>query len=581
MAVLLAAMAGATATPAHAQSEPALRDCGWTSKVSGDQANALYPDEAAKYWNAALPIPPGGHIEVKGRFPRARYMSFHSYDQRALAIDALADVELRPDAGSTNPFAVGAARTAAARGYTMRVVNDRAPASGRPPNTLYTENADGTRTSRASGGSFFTIRVYEPDRGLDDTGGVGLPRLTLVTADGSRRSAGECPPALAPDSGATGTLADLGFAGSLPKAQTLGADPPRWYRHKGAASSYSLIYGQAGGEAIPGLGEQLSARAPENGLGENSHNKYIFTVANRTYGEVLLLQARAPSFPSTVNGEPVMGDGQLRYWSFCSNLDTTQYLACRNDDAFPLDRDRRYTVAVSTAASRPANARAECGVTWLPFGPEEKSVLILRNMLPRPDFAEAVQRAEQGQEEAAMRDYYPRGRYLRIKADFEKLGCRPPEFAAARSGCLRRTLRVTRRGIGPVRVGSSRKQLLRSAGPPRNRSRLRWRWCVAGGGHVSAAFERGGRSARLVGTTASRHRARGVGRGSRAQRARQRFPNARRLRRGVLESRARGGRVVFGIRRGRVRYVATAGTRVRASRRPLRMLLDRAGLRPR
>ena len=41
-----------------------------------------------------------------------------------------------------------------------------------------------------------------------------------------------------------------------------------------------------------------------------------------------------------------------------------------------------------------------------------------------------------------MGDYYPRGTYYASTAEVEKLGCSPPEFAAARRGCLRRTLRV-------------------------------------------------------------------------------------------------------------------------------------------
>lgn len=568
------------ASPAAAQTEPPQRDCGWTSKVSGDQVNALYPDEAAKYWNAVLPIPPGGQIEIAGRYPRARYLSFHVYDNRGLAVDALADVDIAPDGGSGNPFLPGADRTTNDRSYTARVVNERVPASGRAPNTLYTENADGSRSSRSFQGSFFTIRVYEPDRGLDDTGGAGLPHLTVVTADGSRTPLPECPPALVPETGATGTLAELGFAGALPRAPTLGFDPPRWVRHRSAASSYTLAYGQAEGREPPIT--ELTGRLPESGLGENSHNKYVFAVANRTFGEVLTLRARAPTFPSTVNGEPVMGDGQLRYWSLCSNLDTTQFLACRNDDAFPLDRNRDYTVAISTAASRPANATEACGVTWLPFGPDQKSVIILRNMLPRADFAEAVQRAEQGQEEAAMRDYYPRGTYYRTRADFERLGCRPPEFAAARRGCLSRTLRVSRRGVGPVAFGRTRAQLVRRAGPPLRRNEARMRWCVAGGGSVVASFSRRGR-AKLVATTAARHRTAGrrIGRGSRLRRLRRAHPELVRSRRGVLRTRGERVRLVFGVRRGRVRYVAVTNRRTLMSQRLLRVALRRAAVRPR
>ena len=49
--------------------------------------------------------------------------------------------------------------------------------------------------------------------------------------------------------------------------------------------------------------------------------------------------------------------------------------------------------------------------------------LIIRNMLPAPDFAQAIQRIEKsGTEAQVMGDYFPHGTYT-SKADFEKLGC--------------------------------------------------------------------------------------------------------------------------------------------------------------
>ena len=291
-----------------------------------------------------------------------------------------------------------------------------------------------------------------------------------------------------------------------------------------------------------------------------------------------MLRGKGPTFPRTFDARPVMEDGELRYWSFCANVETTQYFACRQDDAIPLDAQRRYTIAISSAASRPANATERCGMTWLPFGPNPRMVLIVRHMLPRLDFAHSIQQVgEVGTEERVMGDYYPRGTYYATSAEVEKLGCRPPEFAAARRGCLRRTLRVRRRGVGPVRTGARRPGVVRAAGPAARRGRV-WRWCVAGGGRVTAVFSRRGRAA-LVASTAPRHRARGVGRGTRARRVRRAFPHRRMLGRGLVLARRGRTRVVFGVRRGRVRYVAVPGRRVPARGRSIPRLLRRAGLR--
>jgi LVIVD repeat len=74
--------------------------------------------------------------------------------------------------------------------------------------------------------------------------------------------------------------------------------------------------------------------------------------------------------------------------------------------------------------------------------------------------------------------------------------------SAQRASCLARRGRISRRGIGHVRLGSRRSAL-----PPARRTTKRSaRWCVTGGGRVAAAFTTAGRVA-LVATTA---RTRGV-----------------------------------------------------------------------
>ena len=54
----------------------------------------LFPDAAARYWVAPLPIPPGFHVEIDGQFPHARYMSFMTYDPATRAIDGIHDSEV-------------------------------------------------------------------------------------------------------------------------------------------------------------------------------------------------------------------------------------------------------------------------------------------------------------------------------------------------------------------------------------------------------------------------------------------------------------------------------------------------------
>ena len=83
-----------------------------------------------------------------------------------------------------------------------------------------------------------------------------------------------------------------------------------------------------------------------------------------------------------------------------------------------------YRIVVSTAESRPRNARGACGVTWLPWGPQPQGLLIYRHMLPVPSFRHAIQRVgEPGNEKQALGAFYPRGRYLEDAAAFEMRGC--------------------------------------------------------------------------------------------------------------------------------------------------------------
>jgi hypothetical protein len=124
-----------------------------------------------------------------------------------------------------------------------------------------------------------------------------------------------------------------------------------------------------------------------------------------------------------------MRRGQLRYWSMCSNVSTTQYLACVKDDDVVLDRHGYYTIVISTAANRPATATAACGIEWLPKGPLPSAPIILRNMLPDPKFKQAIQDVPaQGQERATLGPFYPLGYYFDHATNFDT-------FVAANGGC--------------------------------------------------------------------------------------------------------------------------------------------------
>ncbi len=148
--------------------------------------------------------------------------------------------------------------------------------------------------------------------------------------------------------------------------------------------------------------------------------------------------------------------------------------------------------------------------------------------------------------------------------------------SCARS-CLARRAPIGRRNIGRVRLNRTRRTLARLPGLIR-RTRHSLRFCVKGGvGSMRAAFSRRGR-ALLVATTAPGHRKRRIHPGSRARSMRRAFRHRRRLAGGVYRA-GRHSRLLIGVRRGRVSFMATASTRLIRHPRTLRRYLRYASVR--
>jgi hypothetical protein len=197
-------------------------------------------------------------------------------------------------------------------------------------------------------------------------------------------------------------------------------DPLRWeaFFNYAQAFTYPLQPTPAGAARAVVPRDQLG------GFLSNVDNAYAFAMGSRGIGPVLVLRGRASRTPQTLDGRPVMGSGDVRYWSLCENEVASQRVVdCLYDEQARIDSRGWFTIAVSTPASRPRNARAECGVGWLAWGPQPDAFVILRHMLPSPAFAQAIQRvARAGTERDVVGDYLPVGRHTSV-ADFEALGC--------------------------------------------------------------------------------------------------------------------------------------------------------------
>jgi hypothetical protein len=382
----LAASSAAVGRPVQDPPPAGSENCGWSVLVSPSAGNGRLVDEAASYLVAVVPVDEGGSLEIAGEFPHARFMSLEVYDERQRTIDHATDVDIEPDRGSTNPFLPEADRTATDRSFSLRVVDARRPASGAPANTLYTESADGQRSSLGTGVMRVTLRVYAPDAGTDRTGDVGWPHLTRVNGAGRATPLDECLPSEAPD---------VAWAPPFVIPGGRGSNPPQWTRF------------------LP------------DGYGENTNADYIYETYMPSLGEVLTLRATAPTAPATRGAEPTMGQGDLRYWSMCNHRMTTHVYDCVNDEDVPVGDDGSFTIVVSSAEDRPANARPACGVAWLEAVPGEEMFLVYRQLVPDEAFASAIRDAAPGREEAVLGSYYPRGTYGDAAA-FDQAECHPP-----------------------------------------------------------------------------------------------------------------------------------------------------------
>ncbi|HKP90858.1 MAG TPA: hypothetical protein VJT75_12905 [Thermoleophilaceae bacterium] len=417
---------GALLAPAAASAQGVDETCALPlTKFDPATVNVAYPDEAAVYYSGAYSAVPGTRLRITGRYPHARYMSFNVYDNIQRPLDALADVQVRPDGGSVNPFVRGASRTAKRRSYTAFVDFGPIPKK-RARNTLYTGTGqDGTPNLDGT----FIYRVYVPDRGLDEAGGVGVPTVTLELKSSGQRPPDSVCSGFAKPSGAS-VNQQVAASNGLPAATpSPGRSPPVWRKFVNLPRSFAeTILDNEYTDPARRSYESSDAYdlGGKGGFLSNIHNAYLYTPIAKDNGLVLATRLRAPTFPNTRPPARRMPGGQLRYFSMCQNESQSQrFIACKTDDQTTVGGDGFANYVVSTPSERPANARAACGVTWIPWGPQAGGVLIYRHMLPNPTFGQAIQRVpEQGKEAAVMGQYMPRSRYYADKGAFEKLGCK-------------------------------------------------------------------------------------------------------------------------------------------------------------
>jgi hypothetical protein len=403
---------------------PGPRSCFWRyGPHSADPyINLAYPDSAVFYWAAVFSTPAGAQLTLSGDFAHARYQSFISYDERGRPIESLADYLIQPDAGSTNPYVMSSNRNAESRSYAVELFN-ATPGVERAVGKLNREAGSNALHAPEYGDGQQTIiyRIYLPDEGKWPDGGVALPTPNLVLEDGSVQSGQDACAMLNTDQRLQVTADAVGIPPpeyrkliSQPdKPDTRPAEiPAKWFIQLDRPSLLGIYTGDINDDA----------RRSEGGFYPNLDNHYIRTIINRKHGKVFMVRGKMPQTPTTYHGDDYMEEGDMRYWSICSNqgFANTRVNDCLFDEEIPLDANGFYTVMISRESDRPRNAIKECGIAWLPMADDgdgmfddDVTVVQIRQMLAAPEFEHAISLVgKQSELEAVSGPYMPRTRYM-------------------------------------------------------------------------------------------------------------------------------------------------------------------------
>lgn len=415
---------------------PRLRSGYYTTDPDDYGIENQIPDIGNTFSTAWFSIPVGGKIVLTGEFPHMRHWSYVTYSVDGVPRDGIADTEIEPDAGSVNPFRDGVRRDAMPRKYTITVVNGNPPAdkAARPKNTVYTLSEPGTPTG-------MHMRNYIPDQGLDWTGGVGLPKASLVGADGKAMSeqdtcvATDVPHKRGKQSPITVSPKLWMALNSLPwrpvdrtPASNFEVTPmEKFYNREHLLLKTFFPIIPSGGLAVE-----------KGGFWSNPVTRYGFTYLSQAYGSVYVAHGKMPSTPSTFNGDPtpMKQDADMRYWSMCTSTAPAigNTVDCVHDENVRPIVDARgyFSVVVSRASDRPNNANAKCGVEWIeygngdgiPGGSADYGSLINRHTVVNPAFKNSwFDVSASNSEKQAMGDYLPYVINMHDKAKFEALGC--------------------------------------------------------------------------------------------------------------------------------------------------------------
>lgn len=462
--------------------------------INKDSLLGGIPDPKVTYLFLGTALAPfGSKMIVEGEFPHCRFFSvqvspplngkeYYSQRQFGTAEISIADVDIEPQPGSTNPFRAGADRTATQRKYRLEfdlVTGDPTALNNGAHEYPYRKNTNTRKagmivyqgplghktiagTALANPGDWnlgcLWLRIYEPDNGKNALGGVPMPKVWFELTGGEKYFVGS-------DFTALQKRADNTIANRVTDPKPgLDAGPTfGWFKSWGITRSILNGVCLANGWSRPDSGARVNQvdlgwtgrgefQAPPGNIEPhattNNYATYLGRSMNVAPGYVAVLTGKLPTFPQTRNGEPTMTAAQVRYWSICgidqdplSPLPATTIHAIADDDVV-IDAQRNYIIAYSRPSDRPGNATAANGVSWVDWGNQSTHGLLMRWVCVAPEWTFALAPQEHHLDWAHsdwsgsqydsnliglnwrngfMQCYLPRVHYM-TRAEFEALG---------------------------------------------------------------------------------------------------------------------------------------------------------------
>jgi hypothetical protein len=329
----------------------------WSIAFSGSKKWVVFdPDMNATYWYYAVTREPGDTTGFKfhGQFCHARYMAFNVYNDDTNDFvwgsdpthrSSLSDVDIAPDAGSSNPYLLAVPRDTPDRDYTVWVVPEGSDTSGYSNVITFPQNLERI--------SIF-LRVYLPDRNLEGepfylSGGVPLPAIEdFDTRTGSPVACLPTRHILAPDENGD------------PDQNDDQDDPP----NPGPNTDGKVRFYRLGGA----------------GFYPNEDSAYLATIFDQIDDDtVAVIRVKPPTHTDTSDPAGILGaQTMVRYWSFnVYSIELTNVTACLADDQAVVAADGYVYLVLGR---RPAIVEKAEGINFLPWGPHQKILFVYRNM---------------------------------------------------------------------------------------------------------------------------------------------------------------------------------------------------------